>query len=99
MKQSSGGVGLLTILGFVAVFFILRKFIPSFAKLFLILGCVAVFALIVLVAVAVYFALHKPKKTPAQQNSRRNGSFRLRIAQPRMKRKQRRFKGKGNHQA
>lgn len=69
MKQSSGGVGLLTILGFVAVFFILRKFIPSFAKLFLILGCVAVFALIVLVAVVVYFALHKPKKTPAQQNA------------------------------
>ena len=66
MKQSSGGAGLLTVLGLVAVFFILRKFIPSFAKLFLILGCIAVFAVIVLVAVVIYFALHK---TPAQQKA------------------------------
>lgn len=65
MKQRSGGIFVL--IGLAAAFFILRKFVPSLAKLFLLLGGVAVLGVAALVMVVLFFAFSKPKKTAEQQ--------------------------------
>ena len=62
-------MGILGLAGLVAVFFILRKFVPALAKLFLILGGVAVLGVVALVIAVIYFAFRKPKKTVEQQKS------------------------------
>ncbi|MBR4869154.1 MAG: 5-bromo-4-chloroindolyl phosphate hydrolysis family protein [Oscillospiraceae bacterium] len=65
MKQRSGGI--FALIGLAAAFFILRKFVPSLAKLFLLLGGVAALGVAVLVVVVLFFAFAKPKKTAEQQ--------------------------------
>lgn len=67
MNQNSGGAGILGLLGLAAAFFILKKFFPALARLFLILGGIAALGVAVLVAVVIFFAFRKPKKTPEQQ--------------------------------
>ena len=67
MNHRSGGIGILGLAGLVAVFFILRKFLPAFAKFFLILGGVAALGVVALVIAVLFFAFRKPKKTPEQQ--------------------------------
>ena len=69
MKQGSGGIGILSLAVIAAVLLILRRVAPSLGRLFLILGGIAVFAVIALVAVVIFFAFHKPKKTPEQLNA------------------------------
>ena len=69
MNQRSGGIGILGLAGLVAAFFILRKFLPALAKLFLILGGVAAIGVVALVIAVIYFAFRKPKKTVEQQKS------------------------------
>ena len=65
MNQRSGGI--FALLGFAAIFFVLRKSVPGLAKLFLIFGGIALLGVAALVAVVVFFAFRKPKKTPEQQ--------------------------------
>lgn len=65
MNQRSGGI--FTLLGLAAVFFLLQKFLPAFAKLFLILAGLAAVGLAALVAAVIYLAFRKPKKSPQQQ--------------------------------
>ncbi len=69
MNNRSGGIGILGLAGLVAVFLILRKFVPALAKLFLILGGVAAIGVVALVVLVLFFAFRKPKKTPEQQKS------------------------------
>ena len=69
MNNRSGGIGILGLAGLVAAFFILRKFLPALAKLFLILGGVAAIGVVALVIAVIYFAFRKPKKTVEQQKS------------------------------
>ena len=75
MKQGSGGIGILTLAVIAAVLLILRRIAPSLGRLFLILGGIAVFAVIALVAVVIFFAFHKPKKTPEQLNEENAASM------------------------
>ena len=65
MNQRSGGI--FTLLGLAAVFFLLQKFFPAFAKLFLILAALAAVGVAALVAAVIWFAFRKPKKSPEQQ--------------------------------
>ena len=65
MNQRSGGI--FTLLGLIAVFFLLQKFFPAFAKLFLILAGLAVIGVAALVAMVIYLAFRKPKKSPQQR--------------------------------
>ena len=53
-KQSSGLLGLLGLIGCAALYFVARRFFP---------------ALSTLVAVVLFFAFHKPKKTPEQERN------------------------------
>ena len=69
MNNQSGVGGILGLGAAVAVFFLLRKFFPSLAKVFLTLGIAAAVAVAVLVAVVLFFAFRKPKKTVEQQIS------------------------------
>lgn len=69
MNNRSGGMGILGLAGLVAVFFILRKFVPALAKLFLFLGGIAALGVVALVIAVLFFAFRKPKKTPEQQIS------------------------------
>ena len=68
MNNRSGGIGILGLAGLVAAFFILRKFVPALAKLFLILGGIAAIGVVVLVIMVLFLAFRKPKKTPEEQS-------------------------------
>lgn len=67
MKHSSGGAGILGLLALVAGFFLLRRTVPSLARIFLILGGIAALGVAVLVGLVIFFAMRKPKKSPEQQ--------------------------------
>jgi len=64
MKQRNG---ILVLIGLVAAFLLLRRFVPALAKLFLILSWIAAAGVLLLVAAVIFFAFHKPKKTPEQE--------------------------------
>ena len=65
MNQRSGGI--LGLLGLAVAFFLLCKFLPALAKLFMILGGIVALGVVALVAVTVYFAFRKPQKTEKQK--------------------------------
>ncbi len=65
MNGRSGGI--LGLIGLAGALFILKKFFPSLAKLFIALGGIAVLGVVLLVAAVIFFAFRKPKKTPEQQ--------------------------------
>ena len=67
MDQHPGGAGVLGLLALAAAFWLLYKFIPSLARIFLILGGIAALGVAALVAVVLWFAFRKPKKTVKQQ--------------------------------
>lgn len=61
-NQSSGGLGILGLIGAAVLFLILRRFFPSLSRLFLIIGIIAIFCVLALTALVMYFAFRKPKK-------------------------------------
>jgi 5-bromo-4-chloroindolyl phosphate hydrolysis protein len=67
MNQRSGSISIFGLLCLVVIFVILRNFFPSFAKLLLIFGGIAAAGVAVLIALVLYFAFRKPKKTTEQQ--------------------------------
>ena len=62
-ENSSGVLGVLGLIGLVVLYFVLRKFLPSFATAMLVLGGIVIALLVILVAVVIYFAFKKPKDT------------------------------------
>lgn len=69
-NQSSGGLGILGLIGAAVLFLILRRFSPSLSRLFLIIGIIAIFCVLVLVALVLYSAFRKPKKKPDSASDR-----------------------------
>lgn len=69
-NQSSGGLGILGLIGAAVLFLILRHFSPSLSRLFLIIGIIAIFCVLVLVALVLYFTFRKPKKKPDSASDR-----------------------------
>lgn len=69
-NQSSGGLGILGLIGAAALFLILRRFFPSLSRLFLIIGGIVFFCVIALVALVMYFAFRKPKKKTDSDSDR-----------------------------
>lgn len=69
-NQSSGGLGILGLIGAAVLFLILRRFSPSLSRLFLIIGIIAISCVLVLVALVLYFAFRKPKKKPDSASDR-----------------------------
>ena len=62
MNDHSGVAGILGLGAAVAVFFLLRKFFPSLAKVFLSLGIAAAVVVVLLVVMVLFFAFRKPKE-------------------------------------
>lgn len=69
-NQSSGGLGILGLVGAAVLFLILRRFSPSLSRLFLIIGIIAIFCVLALVALVMYFAFRKPKKKTDSASNR-----------------------------
>ena len=69
-NQSSGGLGILGLIGAAVLFLILRRFSPSLSRLFLIIGIIAIFCVLALMALVMYFAFRKPKKKPDSASDR-----------------------------
>lgn len=69
-NQSSGGLGILGLIGTAVLFLILRRFSPSLSRLFLIIGIIAISCVLVLVALVLYFTFRKPKKKPDSASNR-----------------------------
>jgi len=68
-NQSSGLWGLLGLIGCTVLYFVTRRFFPALSTVLLwVFGIVAAL-IVVLVAVVVFAAFHKPKKTPEQERS------------------------------
>lgn len=65
MNERSGGI--LGLIALAVAFFVLKKFFPALAKLFMFLGGVAAVGVVLLVAAVIFFAFRKPKKTEQQQ--------------------------------
>lgn len=59
--------GILGLLSLAVIFVLLRKFFPSFARLFIALGGLIALGVVILVIVVIFFAFRKPKKSPDQQ--------------------------------
>lgn len=68
-KQSAGGLGVLGLLGCVVLFFLSRRFLPSLSRVLLWIFGIAAALIVVLVAVVLFAAFHKPKKTPEQEKA------------------------------
>ena len=68
-KQSSGLLGLLGLIGCAALYFLARRFFPALSTLLLWIFGIAAALIVVLVAVVLFFAFHKPKKTPEQERN------------------------------
>ena len=62
-NQSSGGLGILGLIGAAVLFLILRRFSPSLSRLFLIIGIIAISCVLVLVALVLYFTFRKVQFT------------------------------------
>ena len=77
-NQSSGGLGILGLIGAAVLFLILRRFSPSLSRLFLIIGIIAIFCVLVLVALVLYFAFRKPSDRAALRQKGRSDLLELR---------------------
>ena len=66
-RKHTGLFGLLGIIGCVSLYFISRSFFPTLSTMLLWLFGIAVALIVLLVAVVLYLAFHKPKKTPEQE--------------------------------
>lgn len=60
--KSSGAWGLMALIGAIVLFFVLRRLLPSLARVLMIIGGIAVALLVILLAVVLYFAFKKPKQ-------------------------------------
>ena len=71
-NKSSGGMGILGLIGAAVLFLILRHFFPSLSRLFLIIGIITIFGVLALTALVIYFAFafRKPKKKPDSTSDR-----------------------------
>ena len=67
--KNTGLLGFLGLIACVALYFAARKFFPSLSTLLLWIFGIAVALIVALVAVVLFFAFHKPKKTPEQERS------------------------------
>lgn len=67
--KNTGLLGFLGLIACVALYFVARKFFPSLSTLMLWIFGIAAAMIVVLVAVVLFFAFHKPKKTPEQERS------------------------------
>ena len=67
--KNTGLLGFLGLIACVALYFVVRKFFPSLSTLMLWIFGIAAAMIVVLVAVVLFFAFHKPKKTPEQERS------------------------------
>ena len=67
--KNTGLLGFLGLLACVALYFVARKFFPSLSTLMLWIFGIAAALIVVLEAVVLFAAFHKPKKTPEQEHS------------------------------
>ena len=68
-KQSSGLLGLLGLIGCAGLYVLSRRFFPALSSVLLWVFGIAAALIVLLVAVVLFFAFHKPKKTPEQERS------------------------------
>jgi len=61
--QSPESLGILTLIGAVILYFVVRKFAPTFAAAMLITGGIVVLVLLLFVGFILYLAFHKPKES------------------------------------
>ena len=61
-NQSSGGLGILGLIGAAVLFLILRHFSPSLSRLFLIIGIIAISCVLVRFLLNFHFIAHSVKK-------------------------------------
>ena len=66
-KRSSGLLGFLGLIACAALYFSARRFFPALSTLLLWVFGIAAALIVVLVAVVLFAAFHKPKKTPEQE--------------------------------
>ena len=67
--KNSGLLGFLGLIACVVLYFVARKFLPALSTVLLWIFGIAAALIVVLVAVVLFFAFHKPKKTPEQERS------------------------------
>lgn len=60
-NRSSGGLGLLGLIGIVILFFTVRHLFPSLTTVFLVIIGIVLFLVVLLVALVIFFAFRKPK--------------------------------------
>lgn len=65
--KNSGLLGFLGLIACVVLYYIARKFLPALSTVLLWVFGIAAALIVVLVAVVVFAAFHKPKKTPEQE--------------------------------
>ena len=65
--KNTGLLGFLGLIACVALYFAARQFFPALSTLLLWIFGIAAALIVVLVAVVMFFAFHKPKKTPEQE--------------------------------
>ncbi len=64
--QSPESLGIIALIGMVILYFIVRKFAPTFAAAILITGGIAVLLLLFFVGFILYLAFHKPKESRSE---------------------------------
>ena len=67
IKQSSGLWSLLGLIACAALYFLARRFFPALSTVLLWVFGIAAALIVLLVAVVMFAAFHKPKKTPEQE--------------------------------
>ena len=65
--KNTGLLGFLGLIACTALYFVSRRFFPALSTLLLWIFGIAAALIVVLVAVVLFFAFHKPKKTPEQE--------------------------------